>query len=90
MSVLTFNVNIIHTLVNQTVRMEENQHHNTSSKGPQNSTLKEQANVGDAGLKTVVKDLGCCSVVEYLPSICEALGLIPSTEKKKKKNDEKK
>lgn len=35
MSALTFNVNIIHTLVNQTVRMEENQRRNTSSKGPQ-------------------------------------------------------
>lgn len=32
----------------------------------------------------MMKGLGCCSVVEYLPSICEALGLIPSTEKKTK------
>lgn len=55
MSVFIFHVTIIHTLVDQTVRMEENHRHNTSSKGPQNSTLIQQAKVGDAGLKTVVR-----------------------------------
>jgi hypothetical protein len=34
-------------------------------------------------------DWGCCSVIEHLPTMCEALASIPSIEEKKKANDDK-